>query len=158
MGAGAGQPSRRPPLGIVGAVLAPGGGHAHHPVAGPPGQRHQAGREVGLVVGMGPHAEHGAQRLGLRGIADRAHRGATANMTHSTGMPTSRAAWDERVRRTATTAAAAATNRGRAGPAFTWVANAPAARAAKAIGTIDRAVRSKNSGRARRAATTSMLI
>ena len=45
--------------GIIGreACLAPGRGHAHHPMAVGQPPHHQAGREVGLVVGMTPDTQ-----------------------------------------------------------------------------------------------------
>src|SRR4029077_20012188 len=55
------EPGRRAPLRVRRSELAAGRGHHHHATPGPAGHRHEAGREVGLVVGMRPDAEQRAR-------------------------------------------------------------------------------------------------
>ena len=60
-GALGGEPVRRPGDGIRGAALTAGRGHADDPLSVVAGQRHEAARQVRLVVGMGPDAQDRAQ-------------------------------------------------------------------------------------------------
>jgi hypothetical protein len=55
------QPCRRPRQGVWGAVFPTGGGDAGGAVASVSSPRHQAAGEVGLVVGVGPDPQHGAE-------------------------------------------------------------------------------------------------
>ncbi len=56
-----GEPVWRPGERVGGAAFAAGGGHADHALSVAAGQRHQAAGQVGLVVGMGPDSEDGAE-------------------------------------------------------------------------------------------------
>jgi hypothetical protein len=66
-----GEDVRRPRGGVVGAVLAVGGGRDDDAATGPSYRRHQAGGEVRLVVRVGPDAEQRADvRCGVHARHD----------------------------------------------------------------------------------------
>ena len=56
-------------LGVVGALLAPGGMDEDHPLAVGGGRGHDRAAQVGLVIGVGPDAEDGAE------VPNRLHAG-----------------------------------------------------------------------------------
>ncbi len=69
----------RPAVGGVGRPLLSGGGrHDHDPLTRLAGPRHQPGREVGLVVWVGPDAEQGAAARGCGRRARSGHGGPAA--------------------------------------------------------------------------------
>ncbi len=65
------EPSRWPSGGVVGAVLAEGGGHDDDPVAAGEVLEHEPSRQEGLVVGVGPHPE---ERAAGRSVGGGGHR------------------------------------------------------------------------------------
>jgi hypothetical protein len=67
-----GHPVGRPAAGVVGAMLAEGGGDADHALACVAGRGHEPCGQEGLVIGVGPDAEHRAE---LGDVGDRAGRG-----------------------------------------------------------------------------------